>query len=645
MALNVFLQSREQAHTGFSRSEVFLLSEGLNYVQGHQNHFEQHPGVSLSKVDLQQGLQSLASFSGKGQIRDDLRALASKLYRELRERRISSTGVEGSANVSRPSVTQSYISVLASTGGSKEAWDILKISPEGSVQQNWIAVIEGLSNEGFEQHVWEALSDMKERTGDLTAKSHEILVTYFARNASVEATKEMSQQPIAGGASSTVPCRVEMARFCIRNKELKWGKSIFADLRSIPQDPRVWDVILISSAAEGASIGDIGALLDNLDTITNEGNTTGPTMSTINSLIEHAYSLGNPQAAQNYMDMAEERGLRPDSKTYLARLAYEVKIGDLDSSASTFEVLSSEDPITDGSDVPVLNAFLTALCFSSKPDYELIMRIVNTVLDSNVHLDAETVSGLCKVFLERNELEEALGLLRHRVDTYPPNDRARIAQVFKESIIDEKVGAQRAFNAYELFRAAFPETTVDDRLPIMHSFFDRKRPDLGCLVFGHMRQREDPNARPTPAAYSECFQGIARCQDIDGLQMVYNMLKIDLEVDPTTHIRNGLMAAYNACGQPYTSIIDHFWKILNSREGPSLSSFALALQACETWVPQGATEARNIIAMLQSWNVEITKEIYDCYIGAIAGQSEFENAIELIEEMENDTGLRPDAIT
>ena len=204
---------------------------------------------------------------------------------------------------------------------------------------------------------------------------------------------------------------------------------------------------------------------------------------------------------------------------------------------------------------------------------------------------------------------------------------------------------QRAFNAYELFRHAFPETPVESRLPLMHSFFQRKRPDLACLVFGHMRQREDPEGRPTSEAYAQCFEGIAKCKDVDGLQMVYNMLKLDLEVEQTTRIHNGLMAAYTACEMPFTAIIDHFWKIMDSREGPTLSSFALALRACETWVPQGAQEARRIVALMQAWDIDVTREIYLCYVGALAGQSEFENTIELIEEMETDLGEKPDAYT
>ncbi len=644
-AFNTILQYRIKVPGRLSRSEIYLLTEGLKYIQDYEARDVEGARMLLSDADLQEGLSALALSSGNDKFRSDSKALAFLLFSRLRQR----TGAIGMANeaptVSEPGVAETYITVLCSTGGAREAWDVLKKSSEGDVQKNWFEVIKGLCNEGQEKDVWKALTEMKARTGDLGVEGHELLTVYFASNASLSGAKKMYEQRIAGDGLPTAASQVEMANLCIRNKELSWAQPILANLRSTPQDPRVWDVILVSSAAQGASAQDIAAIVDNLADIATEINLPGPSMSNVNNLIEYAFSFGEVQAVQDYKRIGAERGLQPDANTLLLQLDYEVRIGELDRAESTYDILSSEDPITDGSDVPILNIFLRALCFSSDPDYELIMRVADSLLERNVYLDAESISGLCKVFLQRDELEEALGLLRHRVDSYPRNDRARIAQVFKEFITDENVPDNRAFNAYELFRAAFPETAVNHRLQIMHSFFTRKRPDLACLVFGHMRQREDPAARPTPEAYGQCFEGIARCQDIDGLQMVYNMLKLDLEIEPTTRVRNGLMAAYTACGQPFTAMIDHFWKIVNSREGPTMSSFALALRACETWIPQGATEARRIIAMMQSWDLNITKEIYDCYVGAIAGQCEFENTIELIEEMENDIGVPSDAVT
>lgn len=644
LAFKVVLQYRHQVPGRLSRSEVYLLTEGLTYIRSHQAEDAENADMLLSDTDLQQGLSTLAISSGKDKFRSDTKALAFMLFSELRHR-IAALG-KGTESLAAPNIPlESYINVLASTGGAREAWDILKNSPEGDAPRNWLEVIKRLCNEGLEQDVWKALADMQVRTGALSVDGHEVLTIHFAKNASTDATKKMYEQSIAGGSSPSVVTMVEVAKVCIRNKEVNWAEPIFAILRSMPHDPRVWDVLLVSSAAQGATADDIATMMQNLAGMATKTNPTGLTMSNVNGLIEYAYSVGNVEAVQAYQKTADERGLQPDAKTFLIQLEYEVRIGALDRATSTYDILSSEDPITDGSDVPVLNTFLRALCVSPDPNYDLVMRIADTMLERNVELNAGTINGLCKVFLRRDELEEALGLLRHRVDSYPRNDRARISQAFKEFILDESVAAQRAFNAYELFRAAFPETRVHDRLPVMHSFFKRKRPDLACLVFGHMRQQEDLAARPTGEAYGQCFEGIAKCQDIDGLQMVYNMLKLDLEVDPTTRVRNGLMAAYTACGQPYTAIIDHFWKVLDSKEGPTMSSFALAFRACEIWIPQGATEARRIIAMMQAWDLEITKEIYDGYIGAIAGQCEFENTIELIEEMENDIGVPPDAFT
>jgi hypothetical protein len=644
-AFNLILRHRNEVPARFSRNEIYLLTKGFKYIQEQRDSNGGSLDGHFLEADLQQGLSALALSSGKDKVRSDSKALAFRLFSELRQRIDAAGNASVTATISEPLAANTYIAMLSSTGGAREAWRLIEKSTEGDTQKNWLEVIKGLCSEGLEQDIWKALRHMTARTGDLSLEAHELLTSHFAKHASFNAAKKMYEQSIAGGSSPTVSSQVEMVDLCTRNNECRWPQKILANLRSLTDDPRAWDTILVSSAAQGATADDISAMIDDFARTALNTNTSRPTMRNINKLIEYAFSVGDDQAVQDYTRIAEARGMQLDAKTFLLQLDYHVKIGDLDKATSTYDILSSEDPITDGSDVPVLNGFLRALCFSTNADYELVTRVADSILEREVYVDAETISGLCKVFLQQDELGEALRLLRDRVDSYPRNDRARISQVFKEFITDDSVLAQQAFNAYELFRAAFPETSVKTRLSIMNSFFKRKRPDLACLVFGHMRQREDPAAHPTSEAYGQCYEGIAKCLDIDGLQMVYNMLKLDLEVDPTTRVRNGLMAAYTACGQPYTAIIDHFWKILGSREGPTMSSFALALRACEVWVPQGATEARRIIAMMQSWDLDITKEIYECYIGAIAGQCEFENTVELIEEMESDIGVPPDAFT
>ena len=636
-AFNFLFQSRFETPRRFSRNEIYLATEAFKYLQEQQRTDAGGQEEVLSEEDIYSALAALALDTGKERFRSDAKALAYMMFQEVRGRSVDEDRIKlENHETSGREVTDTFVSVLSSTGGAREACQLLRElgGVEAASMPRWVAVLKGLANEGLEKEFWETLKEAQGSVGLLDPNSHEELTVLFAADNNIDATKRMYDTKIEGGNSPTHDCKLAVAEFCVRNNQLGWGSPVFASLLSEPNDERTRNAIIVWYAAEGKDAYEIASLV------------RGPlSIQNINKLIEYAYSVNNLDAIDAYLNLAKKENIRPDRQTYLLQMNYELESGDLPAAMKTYEFFAGEDPSLELTDVPVLNKLLTSVAFSSRPDFDLAMRIVDSLLDRGAELYAETVSALCHLFLQRDELEEAMGILRYRVDSYPTNDRVRISEVFRDFIINPDVKDQRAFNAYELWRHAFPETPVEKRLPLMHSFFDRKRPDLACLVFGHMRQREDLPGRPTAEAYAQCFEGIARCKDVDGLQMVYNMLKLDLEVEQTTRIHNALMAAYTACEMPFTAIIDHFWKIMDSREGPTLSSFALALQACETWIPQGAQEARRIIALMQSWNLVITKEIYLCYLGALAGQSEFENSIELIEEMENDIGEKPDAHT
>ena len=631
-AFNFLFRSRFEVPRRFSRNEIYLATEAFKHLR--QTNAGSRADV-LSEEDIYNALAALALDTGKERFRSDEKALAYMMFQEVRGRSIDEDGLENDG-IGGKMVTDTFVSVLSSTGGAQEARRLLHESRDFEARSmgRWVTVLKGLANEGLEKEFWETLQEVQGSIGLLDAKSHEELTSLFATDDNIGATKRMYDTEIDGRCSPTLDCKLAVAEFCVRNNQLGWGYPIFASLLAEPDAERTRTAIIMWYAAEGKNPDEIANLMQGELSIQN-----------INKLIERAYSTNQLEAVDGYWAYMKKHGIRPNRQTYLLSMNHAMELGDLPAATAVYELVAAEDPATDNTDVPLLNKFLTAVAFSPQPDFDLAMRVVDSLLDRGADLYAETVSGLCHLFLQRDELEEAMGLLRYRVDTYPTNDRLRISEVFLDFILNPEVKDQRAFNAYELFRHAFPETPVERRLPLMQSFFDRKRPDLACLVFGHMRQREDLPGRPTAEAYAQCFAGIAKCKDVDGLQMVYNMLKLDLEVEQTTRIHNSLMAAYTACEMPFTAIIDHFWKIMDSREGPTLSSFALALRACETWVPQGAQEARRIIALMQSWNLVITKEIYLCYLGALAGQSEFENAIELIEEMENDIGEKPDAYT
>jgi tetratricopeptide (TPR) repeat protein len=648
-AFRFLFTTRADRSKPLTRNEAFLATETFNHLRSKELILSEISKVSLTTQDLQNVLLALAAPAGGEIYRSDYQALAKAVFDIVRQYPdldpLVSAGFSTSGDGLRNHFFESYATVLARTGSARKALDMVR-NADDAVQPLlttlWATILKSLALEGSVSDFWEALVKMHERLGPLDSSIHQDLCTFFAGRDDIDNTLKMFELELKDGLVPTNACLAAVLRFCIRTGQADLGAKIASILRTRTDMGDTAGTLLVYFASVDPSVRNIRAQVNEL---AKNDSFDVVNMASFNALIQYAYSRRDPGLAQTYIDLARSCGLRPDGSTWVLRLDFELSRGDLDSAKEAFEALSLEDIPKDRSDVPVLNRYITVLSASENASHEHLMRVVDSILETGADVDPEAVASLCRVFLRRDELEEASGLLRYRIDTFPNTDRARIGAVFEHFIQDPNIKDQRAWNAYDLLRHALPETEVEHRIAIMQSFFDRNRPDLACLVFGHMRQREDLEARPTPEAYAQCFHGIAKCKDVDGLQMVYNMLKMDLEVEQTTKIHNTLMQANTACRSPFTSIIDHFWKILDSREGPTLNSFALALQACQTWVPQGSQEARRIMAMMQSWNLIITKEIYDCYVGALAGQSEFENTVELIDHMEEDIGEAPDFMT
>lgn len=645
-AFRFLFSTRVEGSQPLTRTEAYLANETLKYLRSKDRVLDDAHAASLTTRDLQNVLLALAAPAARETFRSDYQALAAAVFDILREHPELTPLIAAEASDAdeglRSQFFESYITVLARTGASLEALALLRGDVARSQSASvWITVLKGLIYDERRADFWEAIRDMQQRTGPLDPIAHEELCTFLADQDDVEGTIKFFEASITDGIAPTTDCLAAVLSFAVRNSKADLAADIASQLRTRPDIGEKVGSLLVYHATSNPSLTNIRARINELV----EDDVGAIDVAAINKLIKYAYSERDPALAQHYIEMARSLGLRPDASTWLLRLDFELTGTDMDAAAEAFDALSLEDIPRDRSDVPILNRYICVLSCLEKPNHEYVMRIVDSILETGAALEPETVAGLCRIFLRRDDLDEASGLLRYRIDAFPSVDRARVGAVFEDFILDPKVQDQRAWNAYDLLRHALPETAVEHRIGIMQSFFERDRPDLACLVFGHMRQREEPEARPTAEAYAQCYTGIAKCRDLDGLQMVYNMLKMDIYVDPNTKIHNALMQAYTACRSPFTSIIDHFWHILDSREGPTLSSFALALQACETWIPQGSQEARRIMALMQSWNLVITKEIYDCYIGALAGQSEFENTVQLFEHMEEDTGLRPDAIT
>ena len=648
-AFRFLFSSRVEKPRPLSRTEAYAANEVFQYLRSKDLVLNDAAEVSLDSQDIQNVLLALAAPAGKETLHSDHRALTAAVLDSLRQHSELNplTAADGSDVELRNELFGAYVTVLARTGSSQEALSLLENAQDAARLQSstiWINVLKGFVYEKQMSEFWNALSSMEGRFGPLDATSHEELCIFVAETTEPHPTDgalRLFESGLGTSSGVTISCLAAMLPLTAQTGRADLSTVISEQLRTRSGSGDEVGTLIQYYASLGGGIQDIKFRLNQLA----ENDPDIINMAAFNSLVKYAYQQRNPPLAQNYIALARSYGLRPDASTWLARLDFELARGDLDAAAEAFDALSLEDIPKDRSDVPILNRYVTALAYSENPNYEHLMRVLDSIIETRADVEPETVAVLCRVFLRRDDLEEISGLLRYRINTLPRADRARIGAVFEDFVLDPTIKDQHAYNAYDLLRHVLPETSVEHRIRLMQSFFDRNRPDQACLVFGHMRQRDNAEARPTADAYAKCFAGIAKCKDFDGLQMVFNMLKMDTYVDPTTKIHNSLMQAYTACRAPFTSIIDHFWKILESREGPTRNSFALALQACETWVPQGSQEARRIMALLQQWVIDIDKDIYDCYVGAIAGQSEFENVVEMIQHMKDDISEQPDAIT
>jgi ubiquitin-like modifier-activating enzyme ATG7 len=89
--------------------------------------------------------------------------------------------------------------------------------------------------------------------------------------------------------------------------------------------------------------------------------------------------------------------------------------------------------------------------------------------------------------------------------------------------------------------------------------------------------------------------------------------------------------------------LEYWDEILNSQEGPTYNSIVIVLNACECAMG-GNRVARVIMRRLESLEVDLTKEIYAAYLGALSRHGEFRSALDLVDKMQTDVGLSPDSL-
>jgi hypothetical protein len=488
-------------------------------------------------------------------------------------------------------------------------------------------------------------ADMAEAAGCYYGfATQEAMMTFYASKNDVPNSKQWFSKTLQGPRPfPTARTMSSVLEFSIRNGELDWCKAVFREILDKNPPKPVWDV-LFQWAARGLGKGveDVERMIEVMIRCNPTNEDARPDVETINGLVELAISLNDPYLAERYITLGKKFDIRPNAQTFLLQMDYRVSAGDLTGAQVAYEALQAEEVIYD-CDLPAINRYIRGLCASKTSHYDRIVAICSDLEERKVHLEADTVCALSMLYLSRGELNDVLDTLQANAFHYTLPERASIINAFVAYCLDRRHSTSEIWEAYNIFRHVFQETPIGIRTQMMNEFFTRKRSDMACHVFGHMRQHIRQEYRPVLDTYIDCFRGIAQCADRESLDMVHNMFKMDSSIEPNTKLYNSLMMAYTECDEGDRAM--DFWDdITNSREGPSYESLELVFKACQG-MPFGDSTARDIWSKMRRMEIEVTREVFVAYVGALAGQGKLEEAEGIIETAEKDLELKPDVLT
>lgn len=576
--------------------------------------------------------------------------LARVLYAEI-QKRTSPGGDQDHLDL------RHYVQILASTGDSLEARSFVQKfweenSPENAVDKSsaktgrklWLSVLSGFSKEGNEAELLKTAQMAEDAGMPYTFAFQEIMTVFYALRDNIEATKAWYQKgAIVKNPQPTSKTLSEVLKFSLRNNQMDWCKEVFRDVLESNPAKTTWDVVFQWAAAGlGKGVEELEQMMEVMIRRNEAAESVRPDSETINALVEFAISRNDPYLAERYIALGLKRGIPPNSRTYILQMDYRIDAGDLTGAQAAYEALQTED-VSDNEDLPVINKYIRALCDAKTVNFNRVSSIFGDLEDRHAKLEADTVSSLCMMYLHRGETPEVFDLLQSQTFHYSLDERARIRDAFVAYCSDRSNPTSRVWDAYCIFRQVFEETNVSIRTQMMNEFFARKRSDMACHVFGHMRQHVQKDKRPVLETYIQCFEGIARCADRESLDIVHNMFKMDSSIEPSTRLYNSLMLAYTACDDADRAL--DFWDdITNSLEGPSYRSLEIVLRACQL-KPFGDKPAKSIWTKMRRMEIEITPKVFNAYAGALAGQGKLEEAIALVEGMEEDVGFGPDVMT
>jgi hypothetical protein len=660
-----FIQYKRKNHLrSLNSTQAFLTLRLLRHLAATEPE-QDAQGEDLSFTDLRAALWVTATKPPKGTTEHHLE-LAKLLHGEIERRIQHMRGLGIDEEVIKEAVGgkdtadfELFLTALTQYGGSLEAAERLasfratlakdEKKLAARVRVFWTLVLRGLAKEGREEELLREWNKAEEAKVEYMPPVHEIMTTFFAVRDRVEETKHWFEKPVHANWVRSPKAYMEVVRFALRNGEQQWLQPIFEQLINSNPQKEWWDVIFQWAVlVMDKGVEDIKEMMLVMFSPAAEGKKgPEPDAATIDALITAAIEKQNPYLAERFLSLGAELKIRPKASTYILQMDYRLDANDFSGVQAIYEkFLQGEVAIRQDEDLPVLNKYIRALCAAPEPDVGRIIDITADLEQRHATLEPETVVSLCMVFLRSDNQYDVIDTLSLHTVSYSLEERAQVRRAFVEYCLDRKVSTARVWDCYSLLRQFFPETEPEERIRLMDAFFARRRPDMACFIFGHMRAQGNLAQRPTRDMYIRCLEGLGQHPEMDGgdsLRMVHNMLKMDTTVQMDTRLYNALMIAYAASEEPDEAI--EFWRdITNSTEGPSYSSLAIVFWACELQ-PYGDRTARGIWQKVQRMDLEVPRDVFWAYCGAIAGSGHLEEVMRMIRGMDASVGYGPGMMT
>ena len=640
-ALEELFAHKRRTRTALLDTETRLAVVGLRHLLSRKDDDWEMTTETL--VSALQCLELGSAASAPG----DTAALADLLFEQIdvSKHRLLAQPADRALQIEAFS---SYLRVLCSCNQAMRARGILEslLDRDRELfkdQAFWEPVLGSFIEQRSGHEIERTLVYMKEKSIPLDATLKLSVLRSFARQGNFKAAQEWHETILGQHPSESSQADWIFLDMCIVHRMLDAGKKPFQRLLEREPNKPTWDLILRWAAATGKGADEVERMMDVMIRRNAAAETPDrPDIETINGLVQLANDLKDPYRAERFIALAGKRGIDLNGKTFALQMEYRLGVGDVQGAYKAYQQMIEHDS-ADNADATQTNALIQKLCEANDMDMEAVSQCIETLHTSKADLEPATVAALTKLHLNRDEIHDLIDLLHTHAFRMGSMHRQPVIEIFKDFIVDESLPVSRAWDAYCILRQIFSEIDNETRTQIMLNFFKRGRSDYAVQVFGNMRQAQIKSKRPSREAYALCFQGLAHAQDPESFHLVYNMLKLDSQVEPDTYLRNALMLAMVRVGLARRALA--IWEdIVYSREGPTYNSITLILYAIEETAIK-ADPDQVVWTRLQNFGVEPTKENFVAYIGALCGQYRTDDAIQKVEEMSRKAPSVVDAIT